>query len=606
VPPDNTDKKTQFGTGMPAVTPAPGTGQHQAVDQPPAAAPVQTPLPTNVPAAGQAPAAPDPLVGTTLNGRYYVEKKLGEGGMGAVYAAQHITLEKRVALKVLHGEFTRKPDLVERFLLEAKSASKIRHENVIDISDFGQTPEGAVFFAMEFLEGRDLHDVLARAKITGEPIPWSRNRDIFLQICAALSAAHSKGIVHRDLKPENIYLVEWAGQQDFVKLLDFGIAKMTEVDSEEGRKLTRTGMLFGTPEYMSPEQARGDKADHRVDIYAMGCILYQLIVGEVPFKSDNFMGILSQHLTEEPPPVTPEQLSRVGAPPALASVVMKALAKEREDRFQTIDEMADAVRAAEGGQAVAVPATPARKKTNWVGNASLDNVSLGPSEQPRRGAPVGLIVGGLVGIAAIGGLVFFLTRGDGEPAAPAPADPTAGQAPVDEAPLPDRIAVALTSEPSGARVVDVSTGDELGTTPFDISMPGSKTEMRLRLEKEGYQAQILLFTPDQDVEHAVQLRKAEAGKATAEPKVVVVPRDRKPSKPATRKPEPKADKPEPKPDKPEPKADKPEPKADKPEPKPKADKPEPKPDKPEPKPDKPEPKPDNGVEDPKIKNPFGD
>jgi serine/threonine-protein kinase len=459
---------------------------------------------------------------------------------------------------------------------------------------------------MEFLEGRDLHDVLARAKITGEPIPWSRNRDIFLQICAALSAAHSKGIVHRDLKPENIYLVEWAGQQDFVKLLDFGIAKMTEVDSEEGRKLTRTGMLFGTPEYMSPEQARGDKADHRVDIYAMGCILYQLIVGEVPFKSDNFMGILSQHLTEEPPPVTPEQLSRVGAPPALASVVMKALAKEREDRFQTIDEMADAVRAAEGGQAVAVPATPARKKTNWVGNASLDNVSLGPSEQPRRGAPVGLIVGGLVGIAAIGGLVFFLTRGDGEPAAPAPADPTAGQAPVDEAPLPDRIAVALTSEPSGARVVDVSTGDELGTTPFDISMPGSKTEMRLRLEKEGYQAQILLFTPDQDVEHAVQLRKAEAGKATAEPKVVVVPRDRKPSKPATRKPEPKADKPEPKPDKPEPKADKPEPKADKPEPKPKADKPEPKPDKPEPKPDKPEPKPDNGVEDPKIKNPFGD
>src|SRR5678815_1498144 len=205
----------------------------------------------------------------------------------------------------------------------AKSASRIRHENVIDISDFGSTPEGLVFFAMELLKGHDLHEEVARARLAGQLLPWERSKRIFVQICAALSAAHALGIIHRDLKPENIYLVEFLGNKEFVKLLDFGIAKLTEV-AEGDRKLTRTGMLFGTPEYMSPEQARGDNVDHRVDVYAMGCILYQLVVGRVPFEAENFMGILSQHLTEIAPPVTPEALARVGAPPELAGVIAKS------------------------------------------------------------------------------------------------------------------------------------------------------------------------------------------------------------------------------------------------------------------------------------------
>src|SRR5262249_34922786 len=151
----------------------------------------------------------DPMLGQVLAGRYLIQRKLGEGGMGAVYLATHTVLEKQVALKVLHGEFARKPDLVERFMQEAKAASRIRHENVIDISDFGTTPEGLVFFAMELLKGHDLHEEIARARLAGQLLPWERSKKIFLQICSALSAAHALGIIHRDLKPENIYLVEF-------------------------------------------------------------------------------------------------------------------------------------------------------------------------------------------------------------------------------------------------------------------------------------------------------------------------------------------------------------------------------------------------------------
>src|SRR4029077_2746628 len=274
----------------------------------------------------------DPLLGQTLAGRYQIVKKLGEGGMGAVYLAIHTLLEKQVALKILHGEFARKPDLVERFMQEAKAASRIRHENVIDISDFGTTPDGLVFFAMELLKGHDLHEEVARARLAGQLLPWARSKKIFLQICAAVSAAHSHGLIHRDLKPENVYLVDFLGEPDFVKLLDFGIAKLTEVQ-EGDRKLTRTGMLFGTPEYMSPEQARGEPhVDGRVDVYAMGCILFQLVTGRVPFEAENFMGVLSLHLTELPPIIPPEVFDRIGAPREIAQVIDRALLKDREQR----------------------------------------------------------------------------------------------------------------------------------------------------------------------------------------------------------------------------------------------------------------------------------
>jgi len=426
----------------------------------------------------------DPMLGQVLAGRYLIQRKLGEGGMGAVYLATHNVLEKQVALKVLHGEFARKPDLVERFMQEAKAASRIRHENVIDISDFGTTPDGLVFFAMELLTGHDLHEEIARARLAGQLLPWPRSKRIFLQICAALSAAHALGIIHRDLKPENIYLVDFLGEPDFVKLLDFGIAKLTEV-AEGDRKLTRTGMLFGTPEYMSPEQARGDTVDHRVDVYAMGCILFQLVTGRVPFEAENFMGVLSLHLIQPPPAIPPEVFDSIGAPRALAQVIDRALAKDRNQRFATIDELSRAVRAASGDKItgpvstqgnVAAPASTAtlgRVKTQWTGNLSVPEVDA--VEPPRR-SRLPLVIGAalLVGGAAVVSAVL-VSRGGSTPstdtanARPVPAPPVvqtpaalppppvspppAPPPPVDTTPLAfERARIRIDSVPSRAEV----------------------------------------------------------------------------------------------------------------------------------------------------------
>lgn len=314
-----------------------------------------------------------PLLGQVVADRYFVEEHLGEGGMGTVYKARHITLEKKVALKVLHGEFSRKQDLVDRFLQEAKAASSIRNEHVIDITDFGVTAEGYVFFAMEYLEGRDLHSELRKIVASGELFPWGRAQEIFLQVCEALSAAHAKGIIHRDLKPENIFLVEGTGREDYVKLLDFGIAKVQSTgDGDEGeRKLTKTGMLFGTPEYMAPEQARGEKPDHRVDVYAMGCLLFQFLTGTVPFKADSFMAILTQHMIEPVPEISVDLLRRSGAPSGVLGIVEKALAKDRDQRFSTIREFAEAVASVgdQSGAAVAPGAKRSARETALVGRA---------------------------------------------------------------------------------------------------------------------------------------------------------------------------------------------------------------------------------------------
>src|SRR6267142_578392 len=209
------------------------------------------------------PPTDDPLIGLVLSERYRIVRKLGEGGMGAVYQAEHALIEKRIALKVLFPELTRRADLVARFLQEAKSASRIGHENVIDISDFGQSPEGLVYIAMEYLDGHDLGHVIR----TSGAQPWARARPILMQIAKALRAAHEHGIIHRDMKPENVFLIQREARPDFVKVLDFGIAKSVNVD-DGGPRLTQAGMIFGTPEYMSPEQAQGQTPDNRVDFYA--------------------------------------------------------------------------------------------------------------------------------------------------------------------------------------------------------------------------------------------------------------------------------------------------------------------------------------------------
>ncbi len=255
----------------------------------------------------------DPLIGATLAGRYLIVRRIGEGGMGAVYEAKHTVIGKRVAVKVLLEKFHSNRDLVARLLQEARLASSIGHENIVDVTDFGTTDDGRSFVVMEFLDGEPLSQLVMREA----PLPVERSLRIARQVASALGAAHAKGIYHRDVKPENVYLVR-RGDADFVKVVDFGISKAVKQGSEdpaESYRLTHTGLLLGTPLYMSPEQARGeDDLDHRVDIWALGVMLYECLTGEVPFRANNYLGIISQVLTHDAPP--PSRLRpELGIPP---------------------------------------------------------------------------------------------------------------------------------------------------------------------------------------------------------------------------------------------------------------------------------------------------
>jgi serine/threonine-protein kinase len=283
----------------------------------------------------------DPLVGVTLDGRYRILRVIGEGGMGVVYEALHVVIEKPVAVKVLRETFTGRPDVVERFRQEAKSASRIGHPNIIDVSDFGETPSGASYIVMEMLTGEDLADILARERVLSP----ARAVRIIYQVARALDATHRKGIVHRDLKPENIYLISVDGVADVVKVVDFGVAKMSDLDNTSGRKLTRTGMLFGTPEYMSPEQAAGKPFDHRVDVYALGAIFFELLTGRVPFEGENFMEVLAKHGSDRVPTLTEiNPGTRVSI--ELERIVARALCKDPAERYQTMGELANDLRLA--------------------------------------------------------------------------------------------------------------------------------------------------------------------------------------------------------------------------------------------------------------------
>jgi eukaryotic-like serine/threonine-protein kinase len=292
----------------------------------------------------------DPLVGTTVAGRYKIIRLLGEGGMGQVYLAEHSAIEKRIALKVLRAEYAHKGEIVTRFQQEAISASRIKHPNVLDVFDFGQLENGCFYLAMEFLEGNDLADELQRSRVLTAP----RALPIAMQICRALAAAHGKGVVHRDMKPENVFLQRTGDGEEIVKIVDFGIAQLKPSNEEAAaqsthRRLTRTGMIFGTPEYMAPEQASGKHADLRCDIYAVGIILFELFTGAVPFTGETFLGVLTKHLSETPPSmraIYPDlQISS-----ELEAVVHRALAKDPTHRYQTMNELAAALASTPEGQ----------------------------------------------------------------------------------------------------------------------------------------------------------------------------------------------------------------------------------------------------------------
>jgi serine/threonine protein kinase len=280
------------------------------------------------------PATVDPLIGATI-GNYQIRSKLGEGGMGSVYMAEHPLIGKRVALKILHAEFSSKEDVVKRFFQEAKAVNDIQHPNIVDIVDYGviTNPQGqtTVYFIMEFLDGPSLAELIRNEA----PLAPERALSIGLQIADALGACHQAGVVHRDLKPDNILLIPRGRERDFVKVLDFGIAKLTGDQKVSVR--TRTGLLMGTPAYMSPEQCEGSATvDHRTDVYALGILLYEMLSGQVPFQGETYGQILLQHLTQVP---TPLSMVRGVIPPHVEAVVFKALEKLPDARYQTMDEL---------------------------------------------------------------------------------------------------------------------------------------------------------------------------------------------------------------------------------------------------------------------------
>ena len=317
-----------------------------------------------------------------MSDRYRILKRIGRGGMGEVFLAEHAAIGKQVAIKILSEDFARKPRIVQRFLQEARAASLIRHENVVDITDFGHTPSKLPFLTMEYLDGEDLKAMLRREI----RLPWPRARRILLQVLAALEAAHEQGVIHRDIKPDNCFRLTRGENEDFIKVLDFGIAKV--LGDEIDQALTQTGVVMGSAEYMSPEQAKSEPIDARTDLYSVGVILYQMLTGKVPFRANGFMGTLSKHIMEPPPP--PRQIApEVKISRQLEQLVLKALAKEPAERFQSAREFAAALRALPPGREGPVIAGRASWRSASLGAAlclgGLTTWSLLPGEAQRPG-----------------------------------------------------------------------------------------------------------------------------------------------------------------------------------------------------------------------------
>mgnify|MGYP001603042587 CR=1 FL=1 len=479
------------------------------------------------------------MIGQTV-GNYTVVSKLGEGGMGVVYIAEHPLIGKRVALKVLRAELAASADTATRFFNEAKAVNAIGNAHIVDIFDFGRTASGEYYFTMELLEGEPLAQRLTRGVPT-----LAMALDITLQVADALAASHAAGVVHRDLKPDNIFVVQRSGQREFIKVLDFGIAKLHTGGPGGGPStLTRTGMIFGTPQYMSPEQCEGAMAaDHRSDIYALGILLYQMLVGRVPFGGQGVGSIIIQHIQTAPP--KPRELCPE-VPEAIEAVVLRALAKRREERFQSMGELREALE--EAGVAAGV----LRRTSSMAAVAELPSVpSRAASVAPSEGAPSvplaastatiagsveegdeefdltlarqrkrALVRWGAVAIVAVGVVVVAL-RLAGPPertraqapetptAAASAAPPVAAVAASRAAPSPRASAILeLRSDPPGADVL--RDGSVIATTParvpLDLGWRGT-----LIFRAAGYQdaTRTIEMTGDASVQ-ATLVRRAEA------------------------------------------------------------------------------------------------
>jgi serine/threonine protein kinase len=394
-------------------------------------------------------------------GNYRVVRQLGEGSMGVVCLAEHPIMGRKVAIKLLHPLLSAEPDVVARFFNEARAINVIAHENIVEILDFGQTSGGQPYFIMELIEGEPLSEPIARGPMDAAQVALVAD-----QICRALGAAHAKGIVHRDLKPQNVQLVTKADGSLQVKILDFGVAKI--LASAEGLQSaeTRTGLLMGTPLYMSPEQCRGSgPIDHRADIYALGVMLFEMLAGRPPFEAEGLGELFALHMFQPAPALT---ALAPGVPPHVAVAVMRALAKAPDDRFQSMDELRAAL--VYPGEAEPTAPKPA--------------ASVAAAAPRSRGWKIPAMVVSLATAATVAYAAIPASRRQVSPPARSLVQPG-----------PKTVDFRFESDPVGAHVFDAK-GNDLGETPLEVSLPRGTAMHDYVLRLAGHGDVSLAAVPD--------------------------------------------------------------------------------------------------------------
>jgi serine/threonine protein kinase len=466
----------------------------------------------------------NPNIGRVL-GSYRLSTLLGEGGMGQVYLAEHTRLGRKVALKLLRPEYARHTKAVQRFFGEARAVNQISNDNIVEITDFIENEVDAEgkpaekYYIMELLRGRSLGDT---QKVEGI-LPFQRTLPILMQVCSALAAVHEAGIVHRDLKPDNIFLIEKAGNKDFVKLLDFGVAKFTDLTSSHQMGKTGVGALVGTPEYMSPEQMSGKAVDHRSDIYALGIIMYEVVTGRQPFTAKSLGEMAIKHLTVTPP--KPSKLKGLPHTPSreLEALIMQCLQKDPLKRPQHVSEIVDRLQPMLADVAVA--------------DAALD----APFRRTRN-TRLAIAAGLAVAVGAVVGTVMLRSSHSqakvedeatavavAEPT-PAPPPPPKPEPPLELEAIPSRpkVAITLDSTPSGAEVFRDGGGSPIGVTPFVLNAERSNTSQVLEFRRSGYRPSRETVSFDGDHKVTTVLAKAAVAERPKPAQTGTKPQNEKP------------------------------------------------------------------------------